>query len=70
MERSHSLIQPEKSILIETWTKAVVIEAVAENQLSNVERLHFVCKRVAAMPDVHYEIDATVGVDIGVYLKG
>ena len=46
---------------IKTWTKGVPIEEAALQQLRNVARLPFVHKHVAAMPDVHWGMGATVG---------
>lgn len=46
---------------IKAWTKGVPVEDVALNQLRNVATLPFIFKHVAAMPDVHWGIGATVG---------
>src|SRR5687767_5850169 len=46
---------------IKAWVRGVPIEAVAETQLRNVARLPFIHRWVAAMPDVHWGIGATVG---------
>ncbi|MDO4682470.1 MAG: RtcB family protein [Lautropia sp.] len=43
------------------WTKGVPVEDEARQQLENVARLPIVFRHVAAMPDVHYGIGATVG---------
>ena len=61
MDSSYNVIQPESGVPIKAWTKGVAIEAVAEKQLRNVARLPFIYKWVAAMPDVHWGIGATVG---------
>ena len=61
MEKSYNLIQPDKGVPIKAWTKGVAIEAVAEKQLRNVAAMPFIYKWVAAMPDVHWGIGATVG---------
>src|SRR2546426_11983118 len=61
MEPTYNVIQPEKGVPIKAWTKGVAIEAVAEKQLRNVASMPFVYKWVAAMPDVHWGIGATVG---------
>src|SRR5581483_2216779 len=61
MERPYNLIQPENGVPIKAWTRGVPLEAEAEKQLRNVARLPFVYKWVAAMPDVHWGIGATVG---------
>ena len=46
---------------IKAWTQGVPVDESAWNQLRNVARLPFVHKHVAAMPDVHFGIGATVG---------
>ena len=61
MEKSYNVIQSENGVPIKTWTKGVAVEAVAEKQLRNVASMPFIYKWVAAMPDVHWGIGATVG---------
>ena len=61
MEKGYQLIESEQGVPIKAWTRGVAIEAVAEKQLRNVARLRFIYKWVAAMPDVHWGIGATVG---------
>jgi len=61
MEKGYQLIESESGVPIKAWTKGVAIEAVAEKQLRNVVAMPFVYKWVAAMPDVHWGIGATVG---------
>ncbi len=46
---------------VKMWTKGVPVEAEAMAQLANAARLPIVFKHVAAMPDVHLGIGATVG---------
>ena len=46
---------------IKMWTRGVPVEDEAKRQLMNAARLPVVFKHVAAMPDVHYGIGATVG---------
>jgi tRNA-splicing ligase RtcB (3'-phosphate/5'-hydroxy nucleic acid ligase) len=46
---------------VKMWTQGVPIEAEALQQLDNAARLPIVFKHVAAMPDVHYGIGATIG---------
>jgi tRNA-splicing ligase RtcB len=46
---------------IKAWTRGVGVEASARAQLENVARLPIVFHHVAAMPDVHWGIGATVG---------
>src|SRR5258705_4592549 len=61
MDKGYRLIEAESGVPIKAWTKGVAIEAEAEKQLRNVARLPFIYKWVAAMPDVHWGIGATVG---------
>ena len=46
---------------IKAWTKGVQVEEVAEQQLRNIASMPFVHSHVAAMPDVHWGMGATVG---------
>lgn len=46
---------------VKMWTNGVPVEPEALQQLSNTARLPVVFKHVAAMPDVHLGIGATVG---------
>jgi tRNA-splicing ligase RtcB len=46
---------------VKAWTKGVPVEAAAQEQLRNIAGLPFVFRHVAAMPDVHLGIGATVG---------
>ena len=46
---------------IRMWTRGVPVEAEAKQQLANAARLPIVFHHIAAMPDVHFGIGATVG---------
>lgn len=46
---------------VKMWTRGVPVEDEARRQLANAARLPVVFKHVAAMPDVHFGIGATVG---------
>ena len=46
---------------LKMWTRGVPVDAGAIRQLTNAARLPIVFKHVAAMPDVHVGIGATVG---------
>ena len=46
---------------IKMWTRGVPVEEEAKRQLSNAARLPVVFRHIAAMPDVHFGIGATVG---------
>lgn len=55
------LMPPEKGVPIKAWTKGVPVEEQARKQLMNAAQLPFVFKWIAAMPDVHWGVGATVG---------
>jgi tRNA-splicing ligase RtcB len=61
MPPSYELIRSERGVPIKAWTHGVPFEDSARRQLENVARLPFVHRWVAAMPDVHWGIGATVG---------
>jgi tRNA-splicing ligase RtcB len=60
-ERAYELIAEEGAAPIKAWIRGVPVELEAKRQLLNVARLPFIHKWVAAMPDVHWGIGATVG---------
>lgn len=57
----HEVMQVEGGRPVRMWTQGVPVEEAARAQLANMARLPFVCSHVAAMPDVHVGIGATVG---------
>ncbi|HEX8108471.1 MAG TPA: RtcB family protein [Kofleriaceae bacterium] len=58
---SYDLIETDGGVPIKAWTRGVVVEDAAKKQLENVAKLPIVFHHVAAMPDVHFGIGATVG---------
>lgn len=46
---------------IKAWTRGVQVEDTAKQQLLNLSNMPFIYKHVAAMPDVHWGMGATVG---------
>jgi tRNA-splicing ligase RtcB (3'-phosphate/5'-hydroxy nucleic acid ligase) len=60
-ETTYRVINPARGVPIKAWVEGVQMEEAAERQLRNVAGLPFVHKWVAAMPDVHWGIGATVG---------
>ena len=46
---------------IKAWTQGVPVEEAARKQLLNLSELPFIYSHVAAMPDVHWGMGATVG---------
>ncbi|MEN6541678.1 RtcB family protein [Parvibaculum sp.] len=59
--RNFNTISVENGVPIKAWTKGVPVDAAAEQQLRNVAGLPFVFHHVAAMPDVHWGMGATIG---------
>lgn len=60
-QAAYNLITPESGVPIKAWTRGVPIEEAARQQLLNAAQLPFVFRWIAAMPDVHWGIGATVG---------
>jgi tRNA-splicing ligase RtcB len=60
-EHNYNLIAPETGVPIKAWTKGVLLDDKARQQLVNAAQLPFIYKWIAAMPDVHWGIGATVG---------
>jgi len=50
-----------KTVPVKLWTDVHEVESQALDQLKNIASLPWVFKHVAAMPDVHFGIGATVG---------
>ena len=48
-------------VALKLWTRGVPVEDGAKRQLANAARLPIVFRHIAAMPDVHFGIGATVG---------
>jgi len=46
---------------IKAWTCGVQVEDRAKQQLRNLAGMPFICSHIAAMPDVHWGMGATVG---------
>lgn len=57
---SFEIIQSEGAP-IKAWTRGVQVEDVAKQQLRNLASMPFIHKHIAAMPDVHWGMGATVG---------
>jgi tRNA-splicing ligase RtcB (3'-phosphate/5'-hydroxy nucleic acid ligase) len=58
---TYETLQPEGGARIKAWTRGVPFDPGARQQLENVARLPIIHGWVAAMPDVHWGIGATVG---------
>jgi tRNA-splicing ligase RtcB (3'-phosphate/5'-hydroxy nucleic acid ligase) len=61
MNQIYTTEQPQDGVPIKLWTRGVPVEDEARAQLHNAARLPVIYKHIAAMPDVHYGIGATVG---------
>jgi tRNA-splicing ligase RtcB len=55
------IMKVDGGVDVKMWTRGVPVEAEAKQQLANTAQLPFVFRHVAAMPDVHVGIGATVG---------
>jgi len=60
-EKNYNVLTTENGVPIKAWTKGVQLEDQARKQLLNVAQLPFIFKWIAAMPDVHWGMGATVG---------
>ena len=58
---SYEVDDIEGAVPVKRWTRGVAVEDAALRQLANVARLPFIHKWVAAMPDVHWGMGATIG---------
>jgi tRNA-splicing ligase RtcB (3'-phosphate/5'-hydroxy nucleic acid ligase) len=61
METNYKTEETPGGVPVKLWTRGVPVEDEARQQLTNAARLPIVFKHIAAMPDVHYGIGATVG---------
>lgn len=61
MEPQHIHEDVPGGVPLKMWTQGVPVEQQAMRQLQNAARLPIVFKHIAAMPDVHFGIGATVG---------
>jgi len=60
-ERPYEVLEVEGGVPVKAWIRGVSLEPAAAQQLRNVARLPCVHGWVAAMPDVHWGVGATVG---------
>src|SRR3954471_15495767 len=58
---SYEVFQSPTGKPVKAWTQGVPLEDGARRQLLNLSELPFIYKHVAAMPDVHWGMGATVG---------
>lgn len=57
----YNVINAPNNGLVKAWTQGVPLEDEARLQLTNAAQLPFIYKWIAAMPDVHFGIGATIG---------
>ena len=57
----YEVMNVEEGRHVKMWTRGVPVEEKAKEQLANTARMPFIFNHVAAMPDVHVGIGATVG---------
>src|SRR3954451_21467611 len=60
-EQGFEVMAVEGGAPVKMWTKGVAVDEKAREQLSRAAKMPFIFKHVAAMPDVHVGIGATVG---------
>jgi tRNA-splicing ligase RtcB (3'-phosphate/5'-hydroxy nucleic acid ligase) len=60
-DTTYDFLHVEGGAPVKMWTRGVPVDDKAKDQLSRAARMPFVFKHVAAMPDVHVGIGATVG---------
>ena len=61
MQSHYEIENVAGGVPVKMWTRGVPVEDEAKRQLANAARLPIVFRHIAAMPDVHYGIGATVG---------
>src|SRR5258708_36472186 len=60
-EKNYVEVDPGVGAPLRAWWRGVMLEAQAQQQLRNAAQLPFIFRWIAAMPDVHRGIGATVG---------
>lgn len=61
MGKTFEVMADPGGVPVKMWTHGVEVEDAARQQLRNVASLPFIHKWVAAMPDVHWGMGATIG---------
>jgi len=59
--KNYNEMEVAGGVPVKMWTQGVPVEDEARKQLANAAKLPVVFKHIAAMPDVHVGIGATVG---------
>jgi tRNA-splicing ligase RtcB (3'-phosphate/5'-hydroxy nucleic acid ligase) len=58
---TYEVLGGNRGVPVKAWTRGVAVEDEAKKQLLNVATLPFIYRWIAAMPDVHWGMGATVG---------
>ncbi len=58
---SYNVIKAKSGGIVKAWTEGVVLDEKARRQLQNVASMPFIHRWVAAMPDAHWGLGATIG---------
>lgn len=61
MDTTYEVIDRPGHAVIKSWTKGVVFDENAKEQVSNIASMPFIHKHIAIMPDVHLGKGATIG---------
>src|SRR5437763_16845050 len=59
--KNYDILDAGEGHYIKSWTRGVAFDDTSRKQLLNVARMPFIYKWVAAMPDVHAGIGASIG---------
>jgi tRNA-splicing ligase RtcB len=60
-QRIHTVFKGHRGVPVKAWIEGVALEEQARQQLLNVAQLPIIHRWIAAMPDVHWGMGATVG---------
>ncbi len=60
-DNNYDVIKEDNAFPIKSWTRGVLFEEEAKNQLRALARMPFIHKHIAVMPDVHAGKGSTVG---------
>lgn len=61
MEKNYNYIDTGSGVHVKAWTKGVLFEEEAQNQVKKMASLPFIRGHIAIMPDVHAGMGSTVG---------
>lgn len=61
MKTTYEVFDQQDRAIIKSWTRGVIFDDNAKEQVSNIASMPFIHKHVAIMPDVHLGKGATIG---------